>query len=62
MGKSPLVWFLPIGSPDPECGLDYDADIPVFGLESHADDVVVASQGSEERVEGGQVSPDENDQ
>jgi hypothetical protein len=32
MGKNKLLWFLPIGGPHPEQGLDYHANIPVAGV------------------------------
>jgi len=32
MGKNKLLWFLPIGGPTPDQGLDYHANIPVAGV------------------------------
>lgn len=32
MGKNKWLWFLPVGGPLPEQGLDYHADIPVAGV------------------------------
>ena len=31
-GKNKFLWFLPIGGPHPEQGLDYQANIPVAGV------------------------------
>jgi hypothetical protein len=32
MGKNKWLWFLPVGCPAPEQGLDYKASIPIAGL------------------------------
>ena len=32
MGKNRLLWFLPIGGPSPDQGLDYSANIPMVGV------------------------------
>ena len=38
MGKNKLLWFLPIGGPTPDRGLDYNANIPVVGVITEKDD------------------------